>query len=226
MAVEGATTNNTAKPGCPTHCGNITVPYPFGIGIECSLDYSFHLTCNSSYEPPKLFLRESNMDIYNISDSELRIFTTIAYKCYDQTGVAFEHIAWTSLANFTFSAKNKFTVIGCDDYALIAGTNGADFSSGCFGLCSKARDVPNGECLGIGCCQTSIPKGLSKYDATLHTLRNHSDVLSFNECGYGFLVEEGSFEFGGVNDLSTDYWGFAERIRFGNSGFRNKRDDE
>nr|GEX21163.1 ribonuclease H-like domain-containing protein [Tanacetum cinerariifolium] len=27
-------TNNIAKPGCQTHCGNITVPYPFGIGKD------------------------------------------------------------------------------------------------------------------------------------------------------------------------------------------------
>jgi hypothetical protein len=34
------TMNNTSKPNCQTHCGNITVPYPFGIGNEagCALD--------------------------------------------------------------------------------------------------------------------------------------------------------------------------------------------
>ncbi|KAF5768135.1 putative protein kinase RLK-Pelle-WAK family [Helianthus annuus] len=217
MAMEifpGATTNNTAKPGCPTECGNVTVPFPFGIGTDCSLSHSFYLTCNTSYEPPKLFLQDGNLQVYNISDTELRILTRISYRCYNQSGVAFEHIGWSNLAGlYTFSAKNKFTVVGCDDYSLIRGTNGGDFSSGCFGLCSKARDVPHGECSGIGCCQTSIPKGLSYYNITLGALQNHSNVLSFNECGYGFLVEEGSFEFGGVNDLSTDYWGFAERIR-------------
>ncbi|KAJ0702850.1 hypothetical protein HanPI659440_Chr14g0544321 [Helianthus annuus] len=51
--------------------------------------------------------------------------------------------------------------------------------------------------LRSGCCQISIPKGVSFYNASLDSLRNHSDVLSFNECGYGFLVEEGIYEFGG-----------------------------
>ncbi|KAM0038008.1 putative EGF-like domain, wall-associated receptor kinase, galacturonan-binding protein [Helianthus debilis subsp. tardiflorus] len=216
MVVDGATTNNTAKPNCPTRCGNITVPYPFGIGPECSLDYSHHLTCNTSYEPPKLFLGKGNMEIFNISDSELRIHTTISYRCYNQSGFTREHTTWSNLGDegvFTFSVKNKFTVVGCDDYALIAGTNGVDFSSGCFGLCRKARVVPNGQCSGIGCCQTSIPEGLSYYNATLDTLKNHSDVWSFNECGYSFLVEESSFEFGGATDLSTYYWDYIDRIR-------------
>ncbi|KAI3798058.1 hypothetical protein L1987_33326 [Smallanthus sonchifolius] len=214
MAVKGATTNNIGKPGCPTHCGNVTVPYPFGIGTDCSLDsYSFKLTCNTSYEPPKLFLRDSNIEIYNISESELRIPTSVAYRCYNQSGdVDANLISGISISFFTFSAKNKFTVIGCDDYALITETNRADFSSGCFRLCRKARDVSNGECLGIGCCQTSIPKDLSFYNARLHTLQNHSNVWSFSRCGYGFLVEEGGFVFGGVNDLNTSSYNFVKRI--------------
>ncbi|KAK1411288.1 hypothetical protein QVD17_37835 [Tagetes erecta] len=213
MAVEGhVTRNNTAKPGCLSQCGNVTVPYPFGIGTDCFLDYSFNLTCNNSYEPPKLFV--GGLQIYSISDSELRVFTTISYRCYNQSGVVDEDVGWTNLEGFyTFSVKNKFTVLGCDDLALISGTNGANFASGCFGLCNKARDVPSGDCSGIGCCQTSVPKGLSYYNATLGSIKNHSEVLPFNECGYGFLVEEGSYEFGGVNDLSTDYLKFTERIR-------------
>ncbi|KAI3798054.1 hypothetical protein L1987_33321 [Smallanthus sonchifolius] len=165
----------------------------FANAKNCSLDDSFNLICNTSTEPPKLFLRGGNIDIYNISDSELRIFTI-------------KHLG------LTFSAKNKLTVTGCDDYALIMGTNGANISSGCFGICRKELDVPNGECSGVGCCQTSIPEGLTYYNVTLNPLHNHSEVFSYNEFGYGFLVEEGSFEFGGAIDLSTIYKDFVKRI--------------
>ncbi|KAI3795019.1 hypothetical protein L1987_37662 [Smallanthus sonchifolius] len=145
---EGATTNNTAKPGYPTKCGNITVPYPFGIGTYCSLEQKFNLTCNiSNYDPPKHFV--GKIRIYNVSDSELRVFTRISYICYNQTGVVYEHVGWSNLTRFfTFSVKNKFTVLGCDNYALITGTNRGDFSSGCFRLCRKERDVRGGECSG------------------------------------------------------------------------------
>ncbi|KAD7477989.1 hypothetical protein E3N88_01125 [Mikania micrantha] len=204
--------NNIAKPNCPTVCGNITVPYPFGIGTDCSLDYTFNLTCNTSSETPRLLV--GSLPIYNISDSELRIVTSISYRCYNQGVVADEYIDWTNLAEwFTFSVKNKFTVVGCDDYALISDKNKDGFSSGCFGLCRQASSVPNGGCSGIGCCEMSIPKGLSYYDITMGSIKNHSEVLSFNECGYGFLVEEGRFEFGGVTDLSSDYWDFQSKIR-------------
>ncbi|KAK1411257.1 hypothetical protein QVD17_37804 [Tagetes erecta] len=215
MATVRATISNIAKPGCPTHCGNITVPYPFGIGTKCSLDYSYAGTCNTSYEPPKLFHASGYVEVYNISDSEVRVATSVSYSCYNQRGALDGMISGFDLnlnKEYTFSVKNKFTVIGCDDYALLGGADETYFSGGCFALCRKQQEVPNGECSGIGCCQASIPKGVRYFDLTLHTLRNHSDILSFNECGYGFLVEEGSFRFGGASDLSTNYSDFVTRL--------------
>ena len=153
---------NVAKPGCQTRCWNLTVAYPFGIGVGsgCSIDESFELTCNSTYDPPRLFIKSGNLQIRKISDFEMWISNFIAYRCYNEPGgVTADYYAWTNLETtpFTFSQRNKFTVTGCDDFAVITGTNGGDFFSGCLGLCSRAKDVPSGYCSGIGCCQTSIP---------------------------------------------------------------------
>ncbi|XP_076924108.1 wall-associated receptor kinase 2-like [Bidens hawaiensis] len=209
--LQGSTNiNNISKPNCPTHCGNVKVPYPFGIGndTECSLDDTFHVTCNMT--SGELFLRSSDIKIYNISDSELRIATNVVYKCYNENGTIdnqFENW-WDSLSAFTFSEKNRLTVLGCDDYSLMRNSIYGP-SSGCMGICRSKEDVPdNGQCSGIGCCQTSIPKGFRYYNVTLHTLRNHRDVWSFNRCGMTFLGEEGTFVFGGANDLSNanDVW--------------------
>ncbi|CAL4892993.1 unnamed protein product [Urochloa decumbens] len=46
--------------GCPTICGNVSVPYPFGITPECSLP-GFNLTCATSRgTPPRLSLGGAN----------------------------------------------------------------------------------------------------------------------------------------------------------------------
>lgn len=38
-----------SKPGCPSKCGSLTVPYPFGIGIGvgsgCALHSGFEINC-------------------------------------------------------------------------------------------------------------------------------------------------------------------------------------
>ncbi|CAN6553472.1 unnamed protein product [Malus baccata var. baccata] len=56
-----------ALPGCPDHCGNLTVPYPFGIGDGCYLDDRFEITCNISTQPPTAFMMKGNLVITNIS---------------------------------------------------------------------------------------------------------------------------------------------------------------
>ncbi|KAD7477879.1 hypothetical protein E3N88_01015 [Mikania micrantha] len=163
---------------------------------------------------PKVVYRKWNLEIYNISDLELRILTIVSSQCYNQTGYVDGYTSYTNIGRrkaFTFSTKNKFTVIGCDDYALISGIDDAYFSGGCFGLCREEDDVTDGECSGIGCCQASIPKGLTYYNVTLDTLHDHSDVWSFNECGYGFLAEEGKYKFN-KSDLSANYQDFESRI--------------
>ncbi|KAI3804462.1 hypothetical protein L1987_26014 [Smallanthus sonchifolius] len=204
--------NNIAKPNCPTHYGNVTVPYPFGIGKDtgCSLDDSFYVTCDTSNEYPNLFLHSTGIEIYNFSESEFRIGAGIANRCYNQDGTIEENYGWwLQLNTFTYSQKNTLTVLGCDDYSLIRGTKGRSFSIGCLGVCGEVEDVPDdGQCSGPGCCKTSIPKGLDFYNISLSTFRNHTDVWSFNRCGYAFLGEEGSFKFRGASDLSPggDVW--------------------
>ncbi|KAI7733106.1 hypothetical protein M8C21_010384, partial [Ambrosia artemisiifolia] len=140
------TGGNIAKPGCQTQCGNLTVAYPFGIGVGsgCSIDASFDLTCNTTYDPPKLFIRSGNIEIHKISDSEMWVTNFIAVRCYDQSGgVTLDNYSWTNLETtpFAFSQRNKFTVIGCDDFALITGSNGGDFSSGYINECDDKSNI-------------------------------------------------------------------------------------
>nr|XP_043638035.1 wall-associated receptor kinase 2-like [Erigeron canadensis]XP_043638036.1 wall-associated receptor kinase 2-like [Erigeron canadensis] len=204
-----------SKPNCSSTCGDVTVPYPFRIGNDtgCSLDDTFYVTCDTSVKPPKLYLTSSNIEIYNISDSELRINTGAGYKCYASNGtVTQDYNYWTNLAyeGFTFSEKNMFTVIGCDDLALIEWV-GDHYFSGCSATCSGPVDVPDGRCSGEGCCQSPIPKGLKYYNVTLNSFRNHTDIWSINDCGYAFLGDVGTFKFLGASDLSASS-GLEKRV--------------
>uniref|UniRef100_M1BNK5 ATP binding protein n=1 Tax=Solanum tuberosum TaxID=4113 RepID=M1BNK5_SOLTU len=210
---------NVTKPGCPKQCGNVTVPYPFGIGSGCAFDSGFEIDCNIYINgSQKALIAKYNIEVYDISDAELRISCDFGWRCYDSTGALLDQdmvsINFLESSPYSFSALNRFTVVGCDDYGSILGPN--NFEYGCNVSCTSKEDVMNGgECMGKGCCQKQIPKGLKYYNTTMSSTGNHTDVWSFNSCGYAFLGEADRFHFRGLpdlgDDLTVDY--FYERLK-------------
>ncbi|KAH0752277.1 hypothetical protein KY285_005425 [Solanum tuberosum] len=205
------------KPGCAKQCGNVTVPYPFGIGSDCAFNVRFELNCNTSDDGSQKLILGRNIVVYDISDAEFRISNSFGWRCYNSSGAVIdESLAWTTLIEsgpYSFSALNRLTVVGCDDYASITGPN--NFEYGCNVSCTSRGDVIEGECIGNGCCQKQIPKGLKYYNTTMSSTENHTDVWSFNSCGFAFLGEADRFHFQGLpdlgDDLTVDY--FYERIK-------------
>ncbi|KAJ0074705.1 hypothetical protein Patl1_37666 [Pistacia atlantica] len=52
-----------AKLGCTPSCGNVSIPFPFGIEEDCYLEDDFAIDCNSD----KPFLGNLNLEVLDIS---------------------------------------------------------------------------------------------------------------------------------------------------------------
>ncbi|CAA2982206.1 Serine threonine kinase [Olea europaea subsp. europaea] len=196
-----------ARPNCMNHCGDIKIPFPFGTTPDCSFNKAFLVNCTDEFNPPKVFLRRSNVEIVNISlDGQLWILNYIAKACYVQTqnGIRIRnskpHMQLSRPLTVSNTA-NKFTVIGCDTNATVYGyrLNQKEYRTGCNSWCKSEDDLEDGEgsCSGLGCCQIPIPKEVSTVDVTLRIRhrQNSTNVRDFNNCSYAFLVEEGAFPF-------------------------------
>ncbi|XP_027094022.1 wall-associated receptor kinase 3-like [Coffea arabica] len=205
-------TFSIARPGCQDHCGNVSIPFPFGITEGCYLNKKFFINCiNSSTSVPQPVLRNSTINVTDISlEGQVYLMQYIASDCYNENGnLSYKFLPWMRLSKrFTFnSTANKFIVVGCDAYGIVYGFGQhRSYATGCVPSCYYKEDVIDGSCSGIGCCRTDIPPGAWNITVNLTSLNNHTKVWDFNPCSYAFVVEEKAFNFSADNltNLSVD----------------------
>ncbi|KAG1363286.1 wall-associated receptor kinase 2-like [Cocos nucifera] len=201
---EAATVTPDSLPGCQAKCGNVCIPYPFGIGEGCFVE-GFDITCNDSVP----YVGNDNVTVVRIdlTEGQLVINQYKAFDCYSKDGKNRTHnnpfIRIAGLP-YKFSDRNKFVSVGCDTLGLLVDDE-SGLQTGCFSLCNRTSNIPRGTCAGIGCCQTPIPKGLMGFTVGMGSFYNHTNCWEFNPCSYGFLADEGWFNFSASSflDLSN-----------------------
>ncbi|XP_038971679.1 putative wall-associated receptor kinase-like 16 [Phoenix dactylifera] len=202
---------NNTLPGCRPTCGNVSIPYPFGIDPDCYLP-GFALSCNDTgngvHKPFSTNVEFINIDLLAAQAS---IYNQISWQCYNHTSNGTSNTTWyLDFINdpYRFSdADNKFTVVGCDTLAYINGQNQQDsYDGGCVTVCDSSKSLTNGSCSGIGCCQTSIPKGINYYEVTFDRNFNNSLVWDFNPCSFAVLAKTDWFKFNTTYITSTDFY--------------------
>nr|ALQ43975.1 cell wall-associated protein kinase 2 [Craterostigma plantagineum] len=173
-----------AKPNCSQTCGNITVPYPFGMSARCCADSSFLVECLNSTNPPTLYLPRLDLQV-----TDIRVNGTIVVK-YPVTPIKctavkkMESLGIKLLgSSFTISAdENTFTVLGCRN-SIFLQINGTGYS-GCFPACGVDYTQDS--------CQIDIPPRSQEliytYQSTTYTQPGNTTQY----CGYAFPVERAS----------------------------------
>ncbi|WMV45089.1 hypothetical protein MTR67_038474 [Solanum verrucosum] len=194
--------NLIAKPNCKKSCGNVSIPFPFGVTQDCVLYNQFLVTCNYTFQPPRLFFYDSAIQITNISlTGQLTIFQFISKDCYESGINTENNTPWITLTPLlaVSNTANKFIAIGCDTYAIVQGyyskfenmtTMHYSYITGCTSMCNSLDDADNNTCSGVGCCKTSIPKGAWNVTITLSSYYNHTYVNDNPSCSYAFVVED------------------------------------
>ncbi|KAF8022383.1 hypothetical protein BT93_F0039 [Corymbia citriodora subsp. variegata] len=191
----------TAVPGeCQHWCGDVRIPYPFGLETNCVRSADFLLNC-TTMEGSGVQLLAGNLTIRSISvgDSTMVVSLPEAYECYNQNGVLANKssplaVGLPSNPRYRISeTQNKLTVLGCDALASVADNEGT-FGSGCISYCGDNVNFTNETtCSGQGCCQASIPKGLTTLSISINFTDQNGSDSQLNRCARAFVVDNKSF---------------------------------
>ncbi|CAN6373228.1 unnamed protein product [Urochloa humidicola] len=161
---------------CTTTCGDMQVPYPFGLGPPHCYWPGFNLTCDYTSRPghPRLLLggagatalRVVNISIADSTVTVVRAGVNITSSSRDGSGAL-----PLPTARYTLSAGNELVLIGCNVEATLmgAGSNSAmeQVIGGCATACSDFEPNFGSEpgaqlaeagkiCSGIRCCKGAI----------------------------------------------------------------------
>ncbi|GKV26907.1 hypothetical protein SLEP1_g36121 [Rubroshorea leprosula] len=186
LRIETAVGLTLVKSGCQDSCGDVSIPYPFGIGADCYMNKGFEVFCNETSSPPKTILTSIKMEVLNISLDRSYVHVNspiISTSCSGRTaGVAVNLTG----SPFIFSKnRNKFIAAGCNNRAVMSHIE--PMIVGCESTCKDNKPDNTTRvvtmCRGERCCQIMIPSPLHVFNVTFQ--REDSE-----ECKLAFLVEE------------------------------------
>ncbi|KAG8057087.1 hypothetical protein GUJ93_ZPchr0002g26829 [Zizania palustris] len=193
---------------CQRWCGDIDVPYPFGLDADCAIHTGFQLNCTTVNGSLKLFRRSLEVSKISIPDGKIWVNNmNLSSQCYDpETNTTSYNISGLIFSTKTYWLShddNKIVVIGCNALAYLWSFHHV---IGCYSTCND-NNPKNSTCNGAGCCQADVPKGIQTYyQGYFNKDYNYTTSNGTrSRCNYVAVMEAASFNFSTTYLTSTEF---------------------
>ncbi|CAH8252837.1 unnamed protein product [Arabidopsis lyrata] len=159
----------TLSTSCQTECGNIKIPYPFGIGKGCYLNKWYKIECKNASFP---FLFKMGMEVVNISlpgdeygyynsgsFGSIRVKSRITSVGCSEDGKESGSVLNLTDSPFFFGFRNSLVAIGCNSKASL--TNIEPNKVGCELNCTTSKEKFPSKSIPFfdktGCTSNALP---------------------------------------------------------------------